>query len=234
MAFFDDNSFSDSGQNQLNADNQDAYSQTTSIPSGQFNLSWSHNHFRASRGKLRDGINMDFIKSILSFHRCKIINKKIIANDIKSSMIKPLGTDNIGIVASFLKVPKNSREYREINDRVAKGCECYALIEESMLALTWVFRNKYRVSGGSKILNIRPDEALIAETALGESVDDSKAIKLEDGVSLLLKQRGIKPLRFAHLGNNDTPVYSLYQIRFIGFKFTLIRTNPALSPLGFR
>jgi hypothetical protein len=80
---------------------------------------------------------------------------------------------------------------------------------------------------------MRPDEALIAETVLAESIDDAKAIMLEDGVALLLKQRGIKPLVFASRGTSDISVYSINQISFMGLKYTTIRANPVHASLGF-
>lgn len=234
MAFLDDNTSSASDQNQVSADNPNTGNKKPDSPPRRSVI--NSDNYRPDRAvaRYREGIVLSFIKSILSFRKYNIIYKKIITDDLNTAAIKQLGAENIEIIASFLHVPKNSVEYLEIKDRLAKGCLCYALIENSMMSLTWVFRNKYRIGSGDKMLSMRPDEALIAETILGESSDDSKARMLEDGAALLQKQQGFKPLIFAHRGDNSTPVYSLYQIRFLGLKFTVIRANLSLSPLGFR
>jgi hypothetical protein len=234
MASFDENSVFDSDQNQINSGYLNAEKERLNSPPRKSKKNSDNYSPNCPPARQSEGIILNLLKSILSFRKFNIIYKIIITDNLKPAIIKQLSMENIEIIASFLKSPKNSKEYNAINRLFANGGECYALIENSMLALTWVILNKYRISNGSKELNIRPDEALIAETVLAESVDNSKALLLEDGIALLLKQRGIKPMIFARRGDNDTPVYSIYQIRFLGFKFTFIRANPALSPLGFR
>jgi hypothetical protein len=176
---------------------------------------------------------LDFLFERRSF---ELIYFNNIPENANLSLVKQLYLNDIEEIADFSGVSTISVECESMRRRFGSGCECYALKhkQENMIALTWVYRIQYRIGNGLKALVLRPGEALIADTNLGGSTDRDKSRQLEEIMAALLKHQGVKALVFSDPDNRETPVYTIYRIKIIGFTFTRIKVNAAFYPLSFR
>jgi hypothetical protein len=163
-----------------------------------------------------------------------IVYKRDIPESLGSYSIRQLFSDNIELIASIMKLDRNSNKFGIIVRRFRIGCECYAMIENYISAITWVYRIQYPVEEGKKMLVLRAGEALIADTVIVDKNKQGKCQLIEDVAAYIMKQQGIKPLVLAIPDASNKAVYKIRHIGLLGFSFTRITANPDFSPLSFR
>ena len=169
--------------------------------------------------------------NLLAYRSTKIICIKDIPQDNDVPPIIQLCSDDAETIAAFLGIEKDSERLNVLQKLFGNGCECYALFNNDIIALTWVYRIRYQIGDSRKVLEFRPGEALISGTVWDDVIENERRLRF--AVANFLKLQGIKPLVFVDKDSNEKPVYTIRQLKIMGLTVTRIKSNPDFSPLSF-